>query len=239
MANAKTTAFALAAALAVPGIASAQDAAFPISANVAFTTDYVFRGISQTDEKFAVQGGFDWTSEPTGIYLGTWASNVDFNSDTSVELDAYVGWAKTWGDWGLDLGYLHYNYPGESSLNTDEVYITGAWKWISASYYSTVSSEAFGIMDARGSGYFNLAAEYAFPMGLAIGGTYGTTMYSGQTLGVDNSNADYDDYKLYVGYSDATYTGLDYELAWTDNDINDPRPAIAEDRVFFSISKSF
>ena len=96
MANAKTTAFALAAALAVPGIASAQDAAFPISANVAFTTDYVFRGISQTDEKFAVQGGFDWTSEPTGIYLGTWASNVDFNSDTSVELDAYVGWAKTW-----------------------------------------------------------------------------------------------------------------------------------------------
>ncbi len=160
MRNAKTKALALSAALTLPGIASAQDASIPISANLTFTTDYVFRGISQTDEKFAVQGGFDWASEGTGIYAGTWASNVDFGSDTSVELDAYIGWAKTWGDFGLDLGYLHYDYPGESSLNTDEIYIKGAWKWISASYYSTVSSEAFGILDARGSGYFDIAAEY-------------------------------------------------------------------------------
>ena len=72
------------AALALPGVAAAEPA-MPISANVTFTTDYVFRGISQTDEKFAVQGGFDWSSEPTGIYAGAWASNVDFNSDTSVE----------------------------------------------------------------------------------------------------------------------------------------------------------
>jgi len=235
---AKKNAIALAAALALPGVATAQDASIPINANLTFTTDYVFRGISQTDEKFAVQGGFDWASEGTGIYAGGWASNVDFGSDTSVELDAYIGWAKSWGDFGMDLGYLHYDYPGESSLNTDELYIKGSWNWLSASYYYTISDEAFGILNADGSGYFDIAAEYTFPMGLAIGGSYGTTMYSGTTSGVNNSDSDYDDYKIYVGYSDATYTGLDYQLAWTDNDINNPAP-IAEDRVFFSISKSF
>lgn len=235
---AKKNAIALAVALALPGIASAEDPAMPISANVTFTTDYVFRGISQTDEKFAVQGGFDWSSEPTGIYAGAWASNVDFGSDTSVELDAYIGWAKSWGDWGVDVGYLHYDYPGESALNTDEIYGKASWKWITAAYNYTISDEAFGITDAKGSGYFNIAAEYAFPMGLAIGGSYGTTMYDGTSGGVPNDTSDYDDYKVYATYSDGTYTGLDYTLAWTDTDIDNP-PAIAEDRVFFSISKSF
>lgn len=235
MFTAKKNAIALAAALALPGIASAQDAPVPISANLTFTTDYVFRGVSQTDGKFAVQGGFDWASEGTGIYAGTWASNVDFDSETSVELDVYAGWAKSFGDFGLDVGYLHYDYPGESSLNTDEIYVKGSWKWLSAGYYSTISDEAFGISDARGSGYFDIAAEYTFPMGLTLGGSYGTTMFSGSTMGVDNSNSDYDDYKVYAGYS---YTGLDFLLAWTDNDIDNPTSP-QEDTVFFSVSKSF
>jgi len=238
----KKTAVALAAALALPGIASAQDAPIPISANLTFTTDYVFRGISQTNEKFAVQGGFDWESAATGIYVGTWASNVSFD-EASVELDAYAGWKKSWGDWGLDLGYLHYDYPGESVFNTDEVYITGSWKWLSASYYSTVSSEFFGVKDARGSGYLVLGAEYGFPMGLTIGGTYGTTMLSGDDPDTPGTNdfGDYDDYKIYAGYS---YTGLDFELAYTDTSFDNSSVAtglgkIAEDRVIFSVSKSF
>ncbi len=239
------TAIALAAALALPGLASAQDAQLPISANVTFTTDYVFRGISQTNEKFAVQGGFDWTSESTGIYVGTWASNISYD-EASVELDGYVGWAKSFGDFGVDVGWLHYNYPGESVLNTDEVYVTGSWKWISASYYYTASSEWFGLKDARGSGYLLLGAEYTFPMGFTVGGTYGSTMLSGDDpdLPLKNDFLDYEDYKVYVGYSDATYTGLDYELAYTDTSFDNDAVKtdigpIADDRVFFSVSKSF
>lgn len=239
----KKTVLALAAALALPGIASAQDAPIPISANLTFTTDYVFRGISQTNEKFAVQGGFDWESAATGIYVGTWASNVSFD-EASVELDAYGGWKKSFGDFGVDVGVIHYDYPGESGANTDEVYVTGSWKWLSASYYSTVSSEFFGVKDARGSGYLLLAAEYAFPMGLTIGGTYGSTMLSGNdpdNAPVANSEGDYDDYKIYAGYS---YTGLDFELAYTDTSFDNSSVAtdvgkIAEDRVIFSVSKSF
>ncbi|NIO43860.1 MAG: hypothetical protein GTO41_29155 [Burkholderiales bacterium] len=229
------TALALAAALALPGIASAQDTPLPISANVAFTTDYVFRGISQTNERFAVQGGFDWAGESTGIYIGTWASNVDFDSETSVELDGYVGWAHSWGDFGVDIGYLHYNYPGESGLNTDEVYAKGIWKWITLAYYYTISDTAFGIADARGSGYFNAALEYTLPMGLTLGGAYGTTMYSGGPAGAPNDAGDYDDYKIYAGLS---YTGLDFQLAWTDTDIDNP-VATQKDRFVFTVSKSF
>ena len=227
-----------AAALALPGVALAQEPQAPISANITFTTDYVFRGISQTNERFAVQGGFDWASEPTGIYVGTWASNVDFDSETSVELDGYIGWAKSWGDWGVDLGYLHYNYPGESVLNTDEIYAKGSWKWLGLEYYHTVSSEAFGIADARGSGYLAATVAYTFPMGLTLGGSYGTTQYSGGPAGAPNDLADYDDYKVYVGYSDSTYTGLDLELAWTDTDINNPSDN-ADSKFYFAISKSF
>ena len=231
----KKKALVLAVALALPGIASAEDVPLPISANVTFATDYIFRGISQTDEKFAVQGGFDWASESTGIYIGTWASNVDFGSDTSVELDVYGGWTKSWGDWGLDLGYLHYDYPGESSLNTDELYVGGSWKWVSAKYSYAISDELFGVLDAKGSEYLSIAAAYTLPMGLTLGGSWGMTRLSGSTGNVANDTNDYDDYKIYAGYS---YTGLDFELGWTDTDIDNPAP-VAEDRVYFLVSKSF
>jgi len=80
-----------------------------------------------------------------------------------------------------------------------------------------------------------LAAEYTFPMGVSVGGSWGTTMYEGGPSGAPYSDGDYDDYKLYAGYS---YTGLDFLLAYTDNDI-DNATGIAEDRVYFSVTKSF
>ena len=96
----KKAALVAAAALALPGVALAEDPQVPISANLTFTTDYVFRGLSQTDEKFAVQGGFDWESANYGIYIGTWASNVSWTSaldggdSSSAEVDVYAGWKK-------------------------------------------------------------------------------------------------------------------------------------------------
>jgi uncharacterized protein (TIGR02001 family) len=222
-------------AIAAPGMALAQDAdTLPISANLTFTTDYVFRGISQTDEKFAVQGGFDYAHEETGLYVGTWGSNVA-GGTASAELDVYGGWAKSYGDFGVDVGYIHYNYPGNSSLNTDEIYLGGSWKWFEAKYSYTISDEYFGVLDATGTQYFMVGASYELPMGFTIGGHYGTTMLDGSTAGIPNDQGDYDDYMLSVGY---TYKGFDLALAYTDNDIDNPSN-IEKDRVFFSVSKSF
>ena len=78
-----------------------------VSANVALTTDYRFRGISQTDEKPAIQGGFDVALD-NGIYIGTWGSNVDFAN--SLELDYYIGFANDINeDWSYDVGYIYYD----------------------------------------------------------------------------------------------------------------------------------
>ena len=64
--------------LAAAGLLAATGAAADITGNVGLTTDYVFRGISQTDEKPAIQGGLDY-AHSSGAYAGVWASNVDFN----------------------------------------------------------------------------------------------------------------------------------------------------------------
>lgn len=90
-----------------------EESGFSFSGNIAFTTDYRFRGITLTDSGFAVQGGFD-VSHSSGFYVGTWASNLD--EDTvgygSAELDIYGGWSGDLVD-GLsaNVGVIGYLYP--------------------------------------------------------------------------------------------------------------------------------
>lgn len=115
-------AMSLAAAFAVPGVGSAQQAA-PAAApqsphnftgNLTLISDYRFRGISQTYGKPALQGGFDY-SHASGIYVGNWNSNVSQGAGFpggNLEMDFYGGWKNTWGDLGLDVGALYYYYPG-------------------------------------------------------------------------------------------------------------------------------
>lgn len=109
-------------AFSAPHKAGAQDES-SLSANLTVTTDYVFRGYTQTGEDPAVQGGLDWAG-PGGWYVGTWASNIDFGSgdDASVEVDIYGGYAWEANGVSYDLGVLYYAYPGaESSAGYDFV----------------------------------------------------------------------------------------------------------------------
>jgi uncharacterized protein (TIGR02001 family) len=80
-----------------------------VAANVGYTTDYVFRGISQTNEEAAVQGGVDLTCGK--FYLGTWASSF-FGDRGSTEIDIYGGYKTTTGPINWDLGFIYYTYPG-------------------------------------------------------------------------------------------------------------------------------
>ncbi len=97
-------------ALAAVGFCSdakAQD----ISANIAVTSDYVFRGVSQTLEDPAIQAGVDLTVD--GFYVGGWASNVDFGDNTDAEVDLYGGYRSEVGDYALDFGVIGYLYAGQ------------------------------------------------------------------------------------------------------------------------------
>jgi uncharacterized protein (TIGR02001 family) len=99
---------------------AAAPSPFDIAFGVAFTTDYVLRGISQTNRKPAVQGYFELDYTATDwlkLYAGLWGSNLaSYNAD--AEFDISGGARLSWGNFGLDLGYVYYEYPdGTASTN--------------------------------------------------------------------------------------------------------------------------
>jgi len=96
--------------------AAEAEAASNLSWNLSVTSDYVFRGITQTDFQPALQGGLDYAFGDSGWYVGAWASNVDFaDADgPDLELDTYVGYGfAPSDDWSVDLHAVRYTYLGE------------------------------------------------------------------------------------------------------------------------------
>ena len=104
---------AVGASLAGAGMAQAHE----ISANVALTTDYVFRGISLSDNGPAIQGGFDYSHNI--FYAGVWASNVT----EGIEMDVYLGVTPTTGPVEWDLGLIGYFYPGADDDTAEFDYV--------------------------------------------------------------------------------------------------------------------
>ena len=93
-----------------------------VSANVSFASDYIWRGMTQSDGP-AIQGGFDYEADG-GFYAGIWGSNVNFNDGAGSELDYYFGYAFEAGSIGVDLGYIAYDYPkNKTGLDFEEVYL--------------------------------------------------------------------------------------------------------------------
>ena len=104
---AKIALAAAAATVALSGAAMAED--LKLSYNVGIASDYVFRGVSNTQEDPQIFGGVD-ASYGMG-YFGVWASNVDFGTDNpSAEIDLYAGVKPAIGDTTIDLGVIYYGY---------------------------------------------------------------------------------------------------------------------------------
>jgi len=206
----KTT--AIAGLLVASGAASALE----LSGNVALTSDYIWRGVSQTDGGPAVQGGFD-ADFGSGLYAGVWASNVDFGDDTSVEVDVYGGWAGEISGVGVDVGYIHYHYPQEG-YQLDELYVGLSYGPASITY-----SYDLGLAEDELGDYTDL--------GLDLG------EYSGVSFSVHAGYYDYADADGVWDYKLAASTsmlGVDWELAYTDNDDDDAD----EDTFLLTVSKS-
>ena len=173
------------------GVMSLQAAEF--ESNVALSNDYVWRGMSQTSEEPAISGGFDIAGD-SGLYFGTWASNVEFGDGAALELDWYAGYANELENgFTYDIGNLAYTYPGEDSLDFEEIYLG-----LGYSYFGyTFSSGQDGAPDN---------SEISVALGdTGLGFTYG----------------DYDDYGEYtlISYDlPVSIAGLSVSLAWSDFD---------------------
>ena len=147
-----------------------------VSANVSFASDYIWRGMTQSDGP-VIQGGFDYASDG-GFYAGIWGSNVNFNDGAGSELDYYFGYGFDMGGVGVDIGYIAYDYPdNDSDLNFEEIYvglsmgdlgllyasgIDGAPDYMEVSYGFGDVGISYGQYDDYGD---NLGISYGFTCG--------------------------------------------------------------------------
>jgi uncharacterized protein (TIGR02001 family) len=118
MKHTSITLLTLTAAASFAQSAPAAAPAFTTSGNLAFTSDYVWRGDSQNLNKFAVQGGFD-VSHTSGLSAGIWASNVTLGT-ASLEVDVYANYGFKLGAIDASVGYIAYAYEGLSNANFEE-----------------------------------------------------------------------------------------------------------------------
>ncbi|MDM4768316.1 TorF family putative porin [Pelomonas sp. SE-A7] len=173
--NHKPVLAALALALSATAMPAFADAApDPLSFNVSLTTDYRYRGISQTRLKPALQGGADYAA-PNGFYIGTWASTIkwikDGGGDAPVELDVYAGYKTELAkDLALDVGVLQYYYNKNKlnpSANTLEVYGALTAGPITAKL-SLSTSNLFGFADSKNSAYLDISGNFDLGDGMTL-----------------------------------------------------------------------
>lgn len=237
---------AVVAALAVPTFAAAQaPAASPIAGNFSLVSDYRFRGLTQTFEEPAIQGGFDY-AHSSGFYVGNWNSSIadTFYGGSPLEMDFYAGYKPTFGDITLDLGVLYYYYPGSDApgigrIDNTELYAGAAWKWLSLKYFHAVS-DFFGVPDTKDSSYIDLTASYTFAGGWGVSGHIGHQK-------VENiSAADYTDYKIGITKDVSGWLlGLAFvdtdaeEAAYTFTSGSGKSVNVGDSTLVLSVSKTF
>jgi uncharacterized protein (TIGR02001 family) len=170
-----------------------------VSYNAAVTTDYRYRGISQSRLKPALQGGADYVNNPSGFYAGTWLSTIhwikDAGGDGNVEWDIYGGKkGEIAPGISYDVGGLYYFYPSNSlptSANTFELYGQVGY---GPAYikYSHATTNLFGTPDSKRSGYLDVGANVEIGTGLVL------NLHVGHQSVKNNSAFSYTDYKIGV-----------------------------------------
>ena len=180
--------------------------------NMALSSDYIWRGMTQTSEEAAISGGFDIANE-NGIFFGTWASNVEFGDNAATELDWYAGYSNEL-ETGLsyDIGYLSYTYPGENSLDFEEIYLGLNYSFFGVTY-------SLGQDDAPDN------LETSFALG---------------DSGLNLTFGDYENFGKYTMLSydlPVTLAGLNVSLGLSDFSADSNSGLADEDTLVFTFSK--
>jgi uncharacterized protein (TIGR02001 family) len=238
-------------ALAAPSFVFAAEAApasdFTASYNVGLFSQYIFRGLTQTNNKPALQGGFD-VSHKSGLYIGGWSSNVSwlrdngssslYNTGGSLEIDLYGGFKTELGKTGLgiDLGALQYYYPGAHNTNlpkanTTELYGALTYGWLQAKLSGVVSNDAWGFGkkygnpdytgngDERGAYYAELNANIPLAdSGITALLHVGRQEFKDARYTAGGPDASYTDWK--VGLTKGFDGGVNIGAFYTDTNIS-------------------
>lgn len=206
-----------------------------VSGNVSLGSDYVYRGISQTGENPAIQGGFDFEYE-SGFYAGIWGSNVGF--DGSIEIDLYAGFGGSLTEsLDYDLGVLRYEYPDDAQGGAAESSFNEVYASLSVAGFTlgvAYSPEFFA--ESGKASYLNLDYELALP------NDFGLSFHYGKQSIDDNAafgTPDYSDYSLGLT---KTVSDVDLSLTWFDTDLSNTEcfggGSDCEARVVLAVGKS-
>jgi uncharacterized protein (TIGR02001 family) len=193
------------ALLMAVGFASAQA---QVTGNLGLTSDYRFRGISQTQNAPAVQGGIDY-AHSSGFYIGNWNSSVSsqmYTNGAGVESDLYAGFKKDiYKGITIDVGTYNYFYPRAttsastgSNYDTYEAFAGLGYGPVSVKYSQTLGNGYFGTANARGSNYTQADINYALPFKGFEKVSF--MAHAGHTNVANSSNLDYNDFNVGFGY---------------------------------------
>lgn len=192
-----------------------------VTGSVAVVNDYLFRGLSQTNRKPAVQPGIEY-DHASGWYVGAWGSNISWLSDGStdaapissnLELDLYTGFRGSFsGDWSYDVGLYEYYYPGTYPAGftrpyTTEAYGSLGYKGVTLKY-SHAFTNLFGFQGSKNSGYVDLSWNVEFSPGWTL------NLHAGHQDVRHVAGASYSDWK--VGVTRAFAHGYSVSLGYYD-----------------------
>jgi uncharacterized protein (TIGR02001 family) len=226
---------ALATALAFASSAQAQEEAAEdgfagaFSGNVAITSNYLYRGITQSGDGPAIQGGFDYAVNQ--FYAGVWASSVEFGDNTSTEIDYYAGFSPTYEQFTFDVGVLYYSYPDAIDTpeqNFVEIYggvSTTVQEMVKVGFSVAYSPEFYA--ETGPAWYPALDVSVPFAEIFSAGFHYGYQSFS------DDDNMSYSEYNLSLT---ASFEGFDFTLGYSDTS---QEAGDENDTVFVSIGRTF
>lgn len=217
-----------------------------VTGTAALTSDYRFRGVTQTFNDPAVQAGFV-LSHASGAYAGVWGSNVDFGGTAHIELDPYIGYATTLDSFAnkpvLDVGLWYYAYPSESDLNWLELYGKLTFKDVLVQGASLLTAVNYtNDYAGKDENSWNVNATYSVPFGTTgFGGVAALGYTQADEYDFGGGDDHYVDWKAGVTYSFASVSGLTAELAaiGTDIDAITVTERGVETGAVFTLTKAF
>ncbi|MGR8950479.1 MAG: TorF family putative porin [Gammaproteobacteria bacterium] len=228
---------AAASAVALTGLMSTGSVAGDFTANASFSNNYLWRGLTQTENEPVISGGIDYAHE-SGFYVGTWVANVEYGAGDrfSYEHDIYLGYAGEYNGFSYDIGWLYYNYDESAEYDFSEIYASVGYAGFSVTAWILAHSERdptadptydFGFGDA-----FYLQADYGYEIrdGLELGLHVG--YHDGDWVDEFNfadGTTDYVDYNVSLSKG-----GFSFVVSGTD--LSDSPTGLQNDEVKYVIS---
>jgi len=229
-----------------PASVQADEGAFSaenFSANIAITSNYIFRGITISDDDPAVSGGFDWAYN--SFYLGVWASSLEAVESETLEIDYYGGYAGEVNNFSYSLDVIYYDYPGESSSgDSDDIGDLAYWEYGGSLAYSFEGNldPTLGLMVMHSPDNFaesGDATAVESSLDLSLPYELGLSFHYGRQYLDDDKNA-VDDYDYYGVSLTKNIANFDFSVAYTGtNDDGETFQGSSTSEVYFTVKASF